>query len=160
MQSAPTGQRWGPAALPFHSPSQTVPTHPPPRRIAVQAGAQILTHRHRPPRPPLNLARVQGDGSPPRGPGIPKGPGQRSLGPGTGAGQAPEKAGACQGAKRTSIAQRACHCPTGGCHSSTLLPSGSRTQPNFPYSESSVFSSTLHPSSRSDCSSAVKSSTR
>jgi hypothetical protein len=41
------------------------------------------------------------------------------------------------------------HCPGGGCQSSTLLPSGSMTQPNFPYSESSVFSRTLHPSSRS-----------
>ena len=42
------------------------------------------------------------------------------------------------------------HGPGGGCHSSTLLPSGSMTQPNFPYSESSVFSRTLHPSSRRD----------
>ena len=42
------------------------------------------------------------------------------------------------------------YCPGGGCQSSTLLPSGSMTQPNFPYSESSVFSRTLHPSSRSD----------
>ena len=41
------------------------------------------------------------------------------------------------------------HCPGGGYQSSTLLPSGSMTQPNFPYSESSVFSRTLHPSSRS-----------
>ncbi len=31
---------------------------------------------------------------------------------------------------------------------STLLPSGSMTHPNFPYSESSAFSSTLQPSSR------------
>ncbi len=29
------------------------------------------------------------------------------------------------------------YCPSGGCQSSTLLPSGSMTQPNFPYSESS-----------------------
>ena len=42
------------------------------------------------------------------------------------------------------------HCPGGGCQSSTLLPSGSMTQPNFPYSESSVFSRTSQPSSRSD----------
>src|SRR5712691_10769076 len=41
------------------------------------------------------------------------------------------------------------HCPAGGCQSSTLLPSGSMTHPNFPYSESSVFSSTSQPSSRS-----------
>ena len=41
------------------------------------------------------------------------------------------------------------HCPAGGCKSSTLLPSGSMTQPNFPYSDSSVFSRTLQPSSRS-----------
>src|SRR6185436_14296021 len=40
------------------------------------------------------------------------------------------------------------HSPGGGCQSSTLLPSGSITQPNLPYSESSVFSRTLHPSSR------------
>ena len=41
------------------------------------------------------------------------------------------------------------YCPAGGCQSSTLLPSGSMTHPNFPYSESSVFSSTSQPSSRS-----------
>jgi hypothetical protein len=41
------------------------------------------------------------------------------------------------------------HCPGGGCQSSTLLPSGSMTQPNFPYSESSVFSRTSQPSCRS-----------
>src|SRR5436190_7852167 len=41
------------------------------------------------------------------------------------------------------------YCPGGGCQSSTLLPSGSMTHPNFPYSESSVFSSTSQPSSRS-----------
>src|SRR6185437_16128983 len=40
------------------------------------------------------------------------------------------------------------HCPAGGCQSSTLLPSGSMTHPNFPYSESSVFSSTLQPSAQ------------
>src|SRR5437667_11380763 len=52
------------------------------------------------------------------------------------------------------------HCPCGGCQSSTLLPSGSMTHPNFPYSESSVFSSTLQPSSRSALRSAARSSTR
>ena len=42
------------------------------------------------------------------------------------------------------------YCPAGGCQSSILLPSGSMTHPNFPYSESSVvFSSTSQPSSRS-----------
>src|SRR5258707_43109 len=41
------------------------------------------------------------------------------------------------------------YCPAGGCQSSTLLPSGSMTHPNFPYSESSVFSRTSQPSSRS-----------
>ena len=34
-----------------------------------------------------------------------------------------------------------------GSQSSTLFPSGSMTQANFPYSESSIFSSTLQPSS-------------
>jgi hypothetical protein len=52
------------------------------------------------------------------------------------------------------------HCPGGGCHSSTLLPSGSMTHPNFPYSESSVLSRTLQPSLRSAWSRAVRSSTR
>ena len=52
------------------------------------------------------------------------------------------------------------HCPGGGCQSSILFPSGSITQPNFPYSESSVFSSTSQPSSRSACSSAARSATR
>jgi glutathione S-transferase len=52
------------------------------------------------------------------------------------------------------------HCPPGGCQSSTLLPSGSITQPNLPNSESSVFSSTLQPSSRSACSSEARSGTR
>src|ERR1039458_7296511 len=28
--------------------------------------------------------------------------------------------------------------PAGGCHSSTLFPSGSMTQANFPYSDSSI----------------------
>jgi hypothetical protein len=52
------------------------------------------------------------------------------------------------------------HSPGGGCQSSTLLSSGSMTQPNFPYSESSVFSSTSQPSSRSALRSAARSSTR
>src|SRR6185369_5802484 len=52
------------------------------------------------------------------------------------------------------------HCPAGGCQSSTLLPSGSMTHPNFPYSESSVFSSTSQPSSRSALRSPARSSTR
>jgi hypothetical protein len=39
--------------------------------------------------------------------------------------------------------------PSGGCHSSTLLPSGSMTQPNLPNSDSSVLSKTSHPSARS-----------
>jgi hypothetical protein len=47
------------------------------------------------------------------------------------------------------------HCPSGGCQSSTLLPSGSMTHPNFPYSESSVVSSTSQPSSRSPVGSAL-----
>src|ERR1700686_644647 len=47
------------------------------------------------------------------------------------------------------VAEPGIHCPSGGCQSSILLPSGSMTQPNLPYSESSVFSSTLQPSSRS-----------
>ena len=41
------------------------------------------------------------------------------------------------------------YCSAGGCQSSILLPSGSMTHPNFPNSESSVFSSTSQPSSRS-----------
>jgi hypothetical protein len=40
------------------------------------------------------------------------------------------------------------HWPAGGCQSSSLFPSGSMTQANFPYSDSSIFSSTLQPSSR------------
>src|ERR1700744_456062 len=39
------------------------------------------------------------------------------------------------------------YCPAGCSHSSTLLPSGSMTQPNFPNSESSSLSNTLQPSS-------------
>jgi len=50
--------------------------------------------------------------------------------------------------------------PAGGCHSSTLFPSGSMTQANFPYSDSSIFSSTLQPSSRKALTSAWRSSTR
>src|SRR6478735_174455 len=52
------------------------------------------------------------------------------------------------------------HWPAGGCQSSTLFPSGSMTQPNFPYSESSVFSRTLQPSSRRTLTRAWRSSTR
>src|SRR5688572_13993778 len=52
------------------------------------------------------------------------------------------------------------HWPAGGCQSSTLFPSGSMTQPNFPYSESSIFSRTLHPSSRKTVTRAWRSSTR
>ena len=57
-------------------------------------------------------------------------------------------------------AARLCYCPAGGCHSSTLFPSGSMTQANFPYSDSSIFSSTLQPSSRKALTSAWRSSTR
>lgn len=54
-------------------------------------------------------------------------------------------------ARRRRLAFRhEAHCPGGGCQSSTLFPSGSITQPNFPYSESSAFFRTLHPSSRSN----------
>src|SRR5688572_24502479 len=52
------------------------------------------------------------------------------------------------------------HQPWGGCHSSTLFPSGSMTQANFPYSESSIFSSTLQPSSFKTLTKAWRSSTR
>jgi hypothetical protein len=52
------------------------------------------------------------------------------------------------------------HWPGGGCHSSTLFPSGSMTQANFPYSESSIFSSTLQPSSFNTLTKAWRSSTR
>ena len=52
------------------------------------------------------------------------------------------------------------HWPAGGCQSSTLLPSGSMTQANLPYSESSIFSRTLQPSSRRAATSACRSSTR
>ena len=47
-----------------------------------------------------------------------------------------------------------------GCHNSTLLPSGSMTQPNLPYSESSILSRTLQPSAFSAATSAWRSSTR
>ena len=50
--------------------------------------------------------------------------------------------------------------PCGGCQSSTLFPSGSMTQANVPYSESSVFSSTLQPSSFKTLTKAWRSSTR
>jgi hypothetical protein len=53
-----------------------------------------------------------------------------------------------------------CHPPAGGCQSSTLFPSGSTTQPNFPKSDSSIFSSTLHPSSRNALSRPWRSATR
>jgi hypothetical protein len=62
--------------------------------------------------------------------------------------------------RRSSSRVTELHCPCGGCQSSTLLPSGSMTHPNFPYSESSVFSSTLQTSSRSTLRSAARSSTR
>ena len=52
------------------------------------------------------------------------------------------------------------HCPSGGSHNSTLLPSGSTTQPNFPYSDSSVLSTTAQPSARSAASSPARSATR
>lgn len=58
-----------------------------------------------------------------------------------------------------SISDRT-HCPTGGCQSSTLFPSGSITQANFPNSESSILSSTLQPSSFSTFTSDARSSTR
>jgi hypothetical protein len=50
--------------------------------------------------------------------------------------------------------------PSGGSQSSTLRPSGSMTQPNLPYSDSSVLSSTWQPSARSAASSACRSATR
>src|SRR5882757_343755 len=52
------------------------------------------------------------------------------------------------------------HWPSGGCHNSTLFPSGSMTQANFPYSESSILSSTLQPSSFKAFTNAWRSSTR
>ena len=52
------------------------------------------------------------------------------------------------------------HCPAGGCQSSTLFPSGSMTHAKIPYSESSIFSSTLQPSSRRTVTSAWRSATR
>ena len=50
--------------------------------------------------------------------------------------------------------------PGGGCQSSTLFPSGSMTQAKTPYSDSSIFSSTLQPSSRRTPARARASSTR
>jgi hypothetical protein len=61
------------------------------------------------------------------------------------------KAGPVDQRVRPQIAVAGCnlaHWPAGGCQSSTLFPSGSMTQANFPYSDSSIFSSTLQPSSR------------
>lgn len=52
------------------------------------------------------------------------------------------------------------HWPSGGCQSSTLLPSGSMTQPNLPYSESSVFSRTSQPSLRNAVRRLCRSATR
>lgn len=51
------------------------------------------------------------------------------------------------------------HAGLGGSHNSTLLPSGSMTQPNFPKSDSSTLSSTLQTSSRNAASNVCKSST-
>jgi len=56
--------------------------------------------------------------------------------------------GCCEGKESCKKQGRPSHAG-GACQSSTLFPSGSITQPNFPYSESSVFSRTWHPSSRS-----------
>ena len=50
--------------------------------------------------------------------------------------------------------------PAGGCQSSSLLPSGSMTQPNLPYSDSSTLSTTSTPSARRAASTAWRSSTR
>ena len=52
------------------------------------------------------------------------------------------------------------YCPAGGSQSSTLLPSGSMTQANLPYSDSSIFSRTLQPSSRRTATRPPRSSTR
>jgi len=52
------------------------------------------------------------------------------------------------------------YCPGGGCHSSILLPSGSSTQPNLPYSDSSLLPTTLQPSARKASNSASRSATR
>ena len=52
------------------------------------------------------------------------------------------------------------YCPSGGCQSSTLLPSGSTTQPNLPNSDSSTLSCTSQPSLRRVSRSACRSSTR
>jgi transposase len=46
-----------------------------------------------------------------------------------------------------AVSKEHAHWPSGGCHSSTLFPSGSITQANLPYSDSSICSSTLQPSS-------------
>src|SRR6266545_4118463 len=62
--------------------------------------------------------------------------------------------------RRSFYAATELYCPSGGCQSSTLLPSGSMTHPNFPSSESSVLSSTSQPSSRSALRSPARSSTR
>ncbi len=55
--------------------------------------------------------------------------------------------------RQTATSRRIRHCafhPAAvGCHSSTLFPSGSMTQANLPYSESSILSSTLQPSALS-----------
>src|SRR5688572_3214079 len=59
-----------------------------------------------------------------------------------------------------ATAGKARHEPGGGCQSSILLPSGSMTQPNLPYSESSVLSRTLQPSARRSARSAARSATR
>jgi hypothetical protein len=55
--------------LASHSPDQTASNLPPSRRIAVQAGAQILTHRQ-PPRVSRSGGWGVGDGSPPRRRGV------------------------------------------------------------------------------------------
>jgi len=70
------------------------------------------------------------------------------------------EASAAGGRDGSAAGSSGLHCPAGGCQSSTLLPSGSMTHPNLPYSESSVLSSTLQPSSRSAARSAGRSSTR
>ena len=62
--------------------------------------------------------------------------------------------------RRAELRALYAHWPAGGCHSSSLFPSESRTQPNLPYSDSSIFSSTCTPSARRAASTACKSSTR
>jgi len=52
------------------------------------------------------------------------------------------------------------HAELGGSHNSTLFPSGSITQANFPNSDSSIFSSTWQPSSFKALTKACRSSTR